>query len=97
MNSEAVFEQLKKFRKLCLNLLASWLAGWLAGSVAGWVDASHKNKSCHAAGATAQKVVSRRDILSIAGLLKQKLEGRARRHEEAKSSSKRPCAKAVKT
>ena len=31
------------------------LAGWLAGRLAGWMDASHKNKSCHAAVATAQK------------------------------------------
>ena len=29
MNSEALFEQLKKFRKSCLNLLAGRLAGWM--------------------------------------------------------------------
>ncbi len=29
MNSEAVFEQLKKNRKLSLNWQAGWLAGWL--------------------------------------------------------------------
>ena len=89
MNSETVFGQLKKFRKSSLNSQAGWLAGW--------IDGSHKNKNCHAARATAQKLVSRRDILIPAVLLKQKLEGRTRRHEEAKSSSKRPCAKARKT
>ena len=31
MHSEAVFEQLKKFKKLCPNLLAGWPAGSLAG------------------------------------------------------------------
>ena len=31
MNSEAVFEQLKKFRKSGFNWQANWLAGWLAG------------------------------------------------------------------
>ena len=43
------------------------------------------------------EVVEKDWILIIAGLLKQKLKGRTRRHEDAKSSSKRPCAKAWKT
>ena len=89
MNSEAVFGQLKKFRKSSLNSQADWLAGWM--------DGSHKNKNCHAAVATAQKLVLRRDMLIPADLLKQKLEGRKRRHEEAKSSSNRPCTKAPET
>ena len=90
MNSEAVFEQLKKIEN---QALTGRLAGWLAG----WMNGSHENKSCHAAGTTAQKVASWRDILILAGALKQKLEARTRRHEESKSSSKRPCAKARKT
>ena len=47
--------------------------------------------------ATAQKLLSACDILILARLLKQKLERKTRRHEEAKSRSKRPCAKAGKT
>ena len=63
----------------------SQLAGWPAG----WMDGSRKNKTCHAAGARAQKVVSRRVILFAAVFLKQKLEGGTRQHEDAKSTARR--------
>ena len=80
MNSEAVFEQLKKIEN---QALTGRLAGWLAG----WMNGSHENKSCHAAGTTAQKVAAWRYIFILAAILKQKLETRTRRHEESKSSS----------
>ena len=58
---------------------------------------SHKTKSWHATVATAQKVVLRDEISILASVVKQKLEGKTRRPEEAKSSSKSPCMKVLET
>ena len=144
MDSDAVFEQLKHFRKSSPRFVADWPLGWLdrcesappalrprnanfvkktmnsdaafkqvtkskfapertsspAGSLESWMGTwldGNENNICHGAGATAQKVASWRDILILAGVLKQKLARRAGRHESAKLSSKKRRAKVGKT
>ena len=76
MNSEAVFEQLKKLKKLCLN----WLAGWLADWPARWLNCCIAQK---------QKLSRRRGYSAKSGLAARYFEYRGafkakvRREDEA--------------
>ena len=77
MNSDAIFERLKKFTQSNLN----WLAGWLAG----WLDLTKKQKLSRRRGYTAKSGLAAR-YFEYRGAFKPKVgrEGETARRGEIK-------------